>query len=71
MSKAMEHIDRYTKEYMRRLLLQCTQTQRDLFNRMYGSVAYVRPEQLETAFNQLERTITENQEEGNTQCPKI
>ncbi len=61
MSKAIEEIDQFARQKMRLLLLQCTESQVNLFNRMYGSVNGVRDDQMATAFDQIERTLIKNQ----------
>lgn len=59
-SQAMKRIEDYKRKEMRTLLLQCTEGQVNLFNRMYGSVDTIPESKMSWAFEQIEATIKKN-----------
>jgi len=59
-SKALPKVAR---EILSDLLSQCTDSQIEKFNRMYGSLENVKDEQLDTAIFQCETTIAKNKKD--------
>ena len=60
MSEASKKILEFKRTLMRDMLLQCTDKQRAFFNQLYVSVDYIKEEQMEWAFQQIEETIKNN-----------
>ena len=54
-----KHIE-FKRTAIRRLLSRCTEDQVDMFNRMYKSVDHIKPNQLDWAISQVERTLRKN-----------
>jgi len=60
MSKTLDDIKIYRHDMLRNLLSQCTESQINLFNRMYGSIDTIPDEKINWAIQQCERTIEKN-----------
>lgn len=61
-SPGVKRLRKNKSDFLKELLCQCTEKQKLLFNRMYGSVDTVPEEKIEWAIVQCENTIKENQE---------
>lgn len=70
-SQTMNDNERNLRNQMNDLLQQCTEAQRDIFRLMYNhegkhprDVDGVRPDQIDNAFSQIERTLAGNAKAG-------
>lgn len=60
MSEALNKIDQFKRQTLRDLLDQCTEPQKNLFKRMYGTVSTMDKSKIDWAIQQCERTIEKN-----------
>lgn len=52
----------FKRNLIRPLLQQCTEPQKALFNRMYGSIEAIQEKQMAHAYRQCKRTVEKNNE---------
>lgn len=50
----------FKRELVRELLDKCTEDQKDFFNRLYGSIADIKEEDMRQAYCQCKRTLEGN-----------
>ena len=60
MSRALNKIEDFKRTILSKLYYKCTERQRHVFNRMYGSLNGVRDDQIDWAIQQCEKTIKAN-----------
>lgn len=61
MSKTLEMIKEFRRGALKSLYDQCTYSQQQMFNRMYGSVEEIEDSKIDWAIQQCERTILSNE----------
>jgi len=57
MSETLDKCKKYKHDQLRDLLSQCTEGQRNMFNRMYGSIDTIKEDKIDWAIQQCERTL--------------